>query len=270
MLGCSIFSIASATSKDIQTLLITRFFAGIFASGPISIVPGSLSDMYSNVHRGTAISIYALTIFGGPLAAPFIGAFITNSYLGWRWTLYLPAIMGFCSVLLLLLFTRETYGPCILAQKAAQNRRTTGNWTIHAEMEMREVNAGAIVQKYFMRPLRMLAAEPLVLLVSLYMSFIYGLVYGLLGAYPYVFEQVFGMTNGVAQLPFVALLIGISLAVIFIILYDRKTLRSSEASKTSGQPEERLIPAIAGGIAFPIGLFWCVMFGSHLPATKWC
>jgi DHA1 family multidrug resistance protein-like MFS transporter len=27
-----------------------------------------------------------MTVFTGPLLAPFIGGFIVESYLGWRWT----------------------------------------------------------------------------------------------------------------------------------------------------------------------------------------
>ena len=41
--------------------------------------------------------------------------------------------------------------------------------------------------------MRMLATEPIVFLVTLYMSFIYGLMYALLGAYPLVFQGVYGM-----------------------------------------------------------------------------
>ena len=60
MFGCLIFTIASATSKDIQTLTICRFFAGVFGASPLCVVPAVLSDMYDDLHRGTAISIYAL------------------------------------------------------------------------------------------------------------------------------------------------------------------------------------------------------------------
>ena len=68
------------------------------------------------------------TVFSGPLLAPFIGGFINESYLGWRWTEYITAIMGFLGLGLCLLFLEETYPPIILVNKAADLRRRTKNW----------------------------------------------------------------------------------------------------------------------------------------------
>lgn len=215
--------------------------------------------MYSDVYRGTAISIYALTVFVGPFAAPFIGAFVTASHLRWRWTLYLPAIMGFFDVVLLLQFLKETYAPFVLVEKAVQIRRETGNWSIHAEQEKLEFNLQDVVRKYFTRPLRMLATEPIVLLVSTYMSFIYGLVYALLEAYPYVFQHVHGMSPGVASLPFIALIIGVALAVCFVVLEQRHNHKKAVTNKTDTSPETHLFPSIVGAFAFTLGLFWYVL-----------
>ena len=256
MLGSSIFTIGSAAARDIQTLIICRFFAGIFGASPLCVVPAVLSDVYSDVYRGTAISIYALTVFTGPFAAPFIGSFVTTSYLGWRWTLYLPAIMGFFGVILLVLFVKETYAPFVLVQKAAKIRHETGNWSVHAEQEKLEFEIQEAIRTYFTRPIRMLVTEPIVLLVSLYMSFIYGLVYALLEAYPYVFEHIRGLRPGIAELPFIALIIGVSLGVGFVVLEQRHSNRGSGRVKSASTPETHLLPAIVGAFAFTIGLFW--------------
>lgn len=56
-------------------------------------------------------------VFSGPFVAPFIGGFITTSYLGWRWTEYLVAILGFSAFTLNLLFLEESYPPIILVGK---------------------------------------------------------------------------------------------------------------------------------------------------------
>lgn len=63
MLGGAIFTIASAVAKDIQTLIICRFFAGMFGASQLSVVPAVLSDIYNNIHRGIAIALYSLTVF---------------------------------------------------------------------------------------------------------------------------------------------------------------------------------------------------------------
>lgn len=67
-------------------------------------------------------------MFSGPLLAPFIGGFIDMSYLGWRWTEYITAIMSFAGLFLVLLLFEETYPPIILVNKAADLRRRTKNW----------------------------------------------------------------------------------------------------------------------------------------------
>lgn len=256
MIGCSIFTIGSATAKDIQTLIICRFFAGVFGASPLCVVPAVIADIYTDVHRGVAISIYALTVFGGPLVAPFIGGFITKSYLGWRWTLYLPAIMGFLDTILLLIWLKETYHPIILTEKAVIIRRQTGNWGIHAEQEKVEIDFREVAHKYFTRPLRMLATEPIVLAVSLYMSFIYGLVYALLEAYPYVFGDIYGMDIGVDGLPFLGLLIGVLLALVYILSQQGSYVKKLAANNNQRVPEWRLQPAVPGAFAFTVGLFW--------------
>src|SRR3954454_19087715 len=56
-----------------------------------------------------------MAVFMRPFSSPFIGGFITMSYLGWRWTTYISAIMGFFGFGLCVLLLRETYAPAILS-----------------------------------------------------------------------------------------------------------------------------------------------------------
>lgn len=256
ILGSSIFTIGSAASKDIQSLITCRFFAGMCGASPLCVVPAVLSDIYDNTYRGMAIQFYALTVFGGPFLAPIAGDFIASSYLGWRWTLYLPAIMGFANGLLLLCFIGETSAPFVLVEKAMRIRLITGNWAIHAEQERIELDPAAVMQRYLTRPLRMLVSEPIVFLVSLYMSFIYGLVYALLKAYPYVFSHVYAMPIGMRSLPFLGLSLGITLALVFILCQHRSYIQRLQANNGKLVPEWRLGPPILGAFVFPIGLFW--------------
>jgi DHA1 family multidrug resistance protein-like MFS transporter len=171
-LGFSIFSIAVAVAKDLQTVLICRFFAGLFGSSPLAIVAAVFADMFDNKVRGLAIAVFSATVFMGPLLAPFIGGFITSSYLGWRWTEYISSFMGFASFALLLLFMEETYPPVILINKASELRRRTKNWGIHAKQEEIEVDFKELIVRNVSRPMRILFTEPIVLLITLYMSFI--------------------------------------------------------------------------------------------------
>ncbi|RDK42242.1 bicyclomycin resistance protein [Aspergillus phoenicis ATCC 13157] len=256
LLGGAVFTIASAVSKDIQTLIICRFFAGMFGASPLAVVPAVLSDIWNNSHRGAAISVYALFVFVGPLSAPFIGGFITASSLGWRWTLYIPAFVGFAWGAISVFFLRETYASCLLLSKAVTLRRLTGNWGVHAKQEEVEVDIQQLIQKYFTRPLRMLVTEPIILVISLYMSFIYGIVYALLEAYPYVFESVYGMSMGIDGLPFIGIIIGQLAACGFILSQQSAYVKKLAANNNVPIPEWRLEIVVIGAPVFTAGIFW--------------
>jgi DHA1 family multidrug resistance protein-like MFS transporter len=188
--------------------------------------------------------------------APFIGGFITISHLGWRWTEYITAMMGFLAFGLNLLFLNETYPPVILIEKAEDLRRRTKNWGIHAKQEEIEVDLRELAEKNFSRPLRMLVSEPIVLLISLYMAFIYGLLYLFLTAYPLVFQGVHGMNGGVGGLPFFGMILGQLCAGVFIALRQPGYNRKLKANGDWPIPEWRLPEVIIGGISFSLGLFW--------------
>lgn len=162
--GFSIFNVAVAVGKDLQTILICRFWAGFFGACPLTCVAAVFSDMFNNRTRGMAITIFSMTVFTGPLLAPFIGGFIVISDLGWRWTEYIVAIMGFTAFFLNLFFLSESYPPEILVDKAKELRRRTKNWGIHAKQEEIEIDFRELLEKNFSRPIRMLISEPIVLL----------------------------------------------------------------------------------------------------------
>jgi len=164
--------------------------------------------------------------------------------------------MGFLAFGLNLFFLHETYPPVILVEKAAILRRRTRNWGIHAKQEEIEVDFRELITKNFSRPLRLLFTEPIVFLITIYMSFIYGLLYLFLTAYPLVFEGVHGMNEGVAGLTYFGMIVGYFIAGIYILLGQPAYNRKLAANNNIPIPEWRLPPVIVGGAAFAAGLFW--------------
>ena len=73
MFGYTVFQVAVATAENLQTIFISRFFGGCFASCPLAVVAAVFSDIFDNKSRGLAITVFALGVFTGPLMAPFIG-----------------------------------------------------------------------------------------------------------------------------------------------------------------------------------------------------
>ncbi|KAH2161530.1 hypothetical protein KXW33_003062 [Aspergillus fumigatus] len=257
MFGFTIFSFATAVSKDLQSLFILRYFTGFFGSGPLTLAGASFADMFSPEQRGIAIVMFCLMVFIGPLAAPFVGGFtVMNSSLGWRWTAYIPGILGGAVLLLLVVFLEETYQPVILARKADRLRRETGNWALHAKHDELRLDPRSILTEYLSLPLKMLVLDPIVTCMCVFASFVYGLLYLFLTAYPTIFQKIHGMNPGVGGLPYLGVIVGQLLGAVGIAATQPWVLRKLEQNGGVMMPEWRLPVAIPGAVAFSAGLFW--------------
>jgi len=164
--------------------------------------------------------------------------------------------MGWTAFVLVALLLPETYPPVILVGKAAELRRRTKNWGIHAKQEEVEVDFKELLTKNISRPLRILFTEPIVFMITLYMSFIYGLLYLFLTAYALVFQGVYGMNAGVGGLCYFGMIAGEVIAFIVIVATNPRYIRKLEANNNIPVPEWRLPIAILGGVVFAAGLFW--------------
>lgn len=240
--GYLCFAFGAATAKDIQTLMLCRFFCGFIGGAPAVVTPSSLSDMFPKSQRGIAMSGFGLIIFSGPMIAPVIGGY-TASNLGYRWNLYFAGFFG-CVSFMLLLWFKESHHPTLLTQRAEELRRRTGNRAIYAAHEEVSLSVKEIFKYNIARPLRMLVSEPILALVSLYNAFMYGILYLLLTAVP----LAFGHLGETQNLPYLALFIGIIFGTIIIISFNN--------NKRKNGPEDRLPPMLVGSILFPIGMFW--------------
>ncbi|VVT44573.1 uncharacterized protein SAPINGB_P000461 [Magnusiomyces paraingens] len=267
------FTFATATAKDLQTVIICRFFSGISASAPLTIVAAVFADIFPNtgaISRGTAINIFAAIVFSGPMVAPIVGGFIVQSYLGWRWTEYLTGIMSGTTLLAVVLFMEETYTPIILVHKAQIIRERTGNWGVHAVHENVTLDLSEIITKTITRPLRMLVSEPIILLLAIYNGFCYLILYLCLSSYPYAFRGLYHFALNLSMLPYLGILIGMILCAILMILffeprYERKLLQTGVKSN----PELRLEPVLLSALVFPIGLFWFFWTANYADHVHW-
>lgn len=258
VLVLGLFSVGSASSKTSAALLATRFLGGVFGSAPISNVAAALGDIYSPTTRGVAMAFYSICVVGGPCVAPVVGAAIGyNPHMGWRWILYVEALVAAFSCGVAFLFLPETYGPVLLERKAVRLRKETGDdrhWHPH---ELERVTLQTVVSKHLSRPLRMFFTEPIVTCIALYASFVYGLIFLALEVYPLVFRDARHFGPVVANLPFLALFVGSVVAMVINIanqpLYARAVARQGDGKAV---PEARLPPIFLGGILFSVGFFW--------------
>lgn len=114
----------------------------------------------------------------------------------------------------------------------------------------------------------MIVTEPILFVITLYMSVVYGILYLFFEAYPVSFQQQRGWNEGVGALPFLAIFVGVCLGN--ITLSTTTALRTKRKYIENGNrmvPEERLIPMMVGAVVLPIGLFWFAWTSS--PKITW-
>lgn len=73
----------------------------------------------------------------------------------------------------------ETYAPVILQKKAKRMRKEdpAANKDVYAEHEKQDWSIKGVIHRTLFRPFKMLAMEPILLLVTVYLSVVYGLLY---------------------------------------------------------------------------------------------
>lgn len=153
----------------------------------------------------------------------------------------------------------ETYAPVLLHRRAAKLSEMTGQvYKTRQDITNANITVAQIFKTSLSRPLILLFTEPIVLLLSLYMAIIYGTLYLFFGAYPIVYQESRGWTEGIGGLPFLGIGVGMIIAIIYIIvapMFAKKEPTAPGAVDIPAEPEERLVVAKLGAIALPIGIF---------------
>ncbi|PSN73238.1 MFS multidrug transporter-like protein [Corynespora cassiicola Philippines] len=269
-LAFTAFNAGAAGSQNIWTLLILRFLGGAFGSSPLTNAGGVVADLFSAKERGLAMSIFSVAPFMGPVLGPIVGGFLGMTE-GWRWVEGLMAIFSGVLFFSAVLSVPETYPPVLLRQRALTLSRMTGKvYMSRGDIDQGKISLGEAFSTGLKRPWILLFREPIVFLLSIYMAIIYGTLYMLFGAYPIVYRLGRGWNEGIGGLPFVGVAIGMLSAVAYTIFYDNKRYLKCIKNSPTGlyaTPEDRLPPAILGGIVLPIGLFWFAWTNS--PSLPW-
>lgn len=157
--------------------MLGRFIGGLGASAPLAVVGGALADMWDPIERAYAVCAFAAGAFCGPVAGPIIGGFVTESYLGWRWTQWITLITAALFGMIGLVVIPETSAARILQLRAKELRYETKNWALHAKADEHRITFHTIMTIYLIRPFVMIVQEPILALLTAYMSYLYGIIY---------------------------------------------------------------------------------------------
>ncbi|KAJ6161049.1 hypothetical protein N7470_004445 [Penicillium chermesinum] len=240
------FTAATTGAQNIQTLIVLRFFAGAAGSAP---------------------GLFCAAPFLGPALGPIIGGFLSESA-GWRWVEGAMAIVSAFLGSLCVLFLPETYAPVLLRKRAQRLAEMTGDvYRSKLDISKGRPQIGAALKEALSRPWILLFREPIVLLLSIYLAIVYGILYMLFAAFPIVYAQERGWSEGMSGLAFVGVLVGIifSAAAVFpnFFWYRRKTVQAGGRLA----PEMRLPASFFGAIILPAGIFWFAW--TNDPSNHW-
>jgi multidrug resistance protein len=160
-------NIGCALAPNITVLTTLRFFSGVAGSVGPSLSSGSIGDMFTVLERGRPQAIASFGPVFGPVLGGVLGGFIVYYTSGWRWLLWTVAIAAGVTSFLSVCLLRESYGPFILAQRAACLRKTDSRTRCYTH---HEAPVGSVILRTMTRPARLLFTSPVLGFIALYQS----------------------------------------------------------------------------------------------------
>ncbi|KAK5129609.1 hypothetical protein LTR08_003040 [Meristemomyces frigidus] len=262
-----VFVIPCAVAKNIETILVTRFFGAFCAAAMISNAPGTVNDIIDEQHRALAFSIWSIGPMNGPVIGPVVGGFVYQ-YLGWRWTNWVVAIAAGAAWIMVSLVV-ETYAPAILRKRAAKIRQETGDdrwWSRYDDKQ----SLLPLLKINLSRPFTMTVTEPILIFWDLYIALVYGVLYLCFVAYPIIFTDLRGWSPGMSGLAFCGIGVG-SMTVILGEPLIRRMIAAHKPdpeSETGDPPPEAMVSVVCiAAVLIPVGEIWFAWTGT--PNIHW-
>ncbi|KAH0366517.1 MFS general substrate transporter, partial [Aureobasidium melanogenum] len=185
-----------------------RFFAGLFGSTPLTVAGGTIADLWNPLEKTFGFPVYAFIGFSGPLFGPVIGSYIGPSGMSWRWCEWLMLILGGIITTVIVVGQPETYGPLLLSWKAHHLRVETGDDRYRSPLEVRRTSLWTRLKIALWRPFAMIWTEPIILLMSLYLTVLYIVLFTFFIGFEFVFTETYGISQGLTNIIWVAVFVG--------------------------------------------------------------
>ncbi|EPT02765.1 hypothetical protein FOMPIDRAFT_1022680 [Fomitopsis schrenkii] len=250
------FNLGCAFSKTVGILLGFRLLAGFVGSAPIACGGGTISDLFSEKDRASAMAVFSLGPLIGPVVGPIAGGFIAQT-IGFKYVFVVIAALCGVGAVAGIPFLRETYHPIIRLRRA--KRTGDAEEAAKAHPHLVEEHGSKLHRLYvdLSRPFILLTRSYVCFLLSLYMALIYGIYYLMFTTFPDLFTGIYHFSIGVSGLAYIGLGFGFVLAtVVGASVADGIYQKLSKRNGGKGTPEMRLPALVFGSLFVPIGLFW--------------
>ncbi|KIX96904.1 uncharacterized protein Z520_07624 [Fonsecaea multimorphosa CBS 102226] len=258
-----IWLMASALAPNIGAQIVFRFLAGFSGASPLVCAGGSVSDMFTPIEKTYIFPIFAIGGFLGPPLGPVMAAWVPTSPVlhTWRWAEWIALFTAAVVLLLAFFFQPETFPPLLLSWKAKHLRRITGDERYYAEHEIERIPLATRLRVALPRPFIMAFTEPVIFLITLYMSVLYIILFTFFDGYDFIFRETYGVSQGISNTIFIGIAIGVCLVAPWLPWMYKMTIRAQKTAEANGlkqfDPEVRLWFAMLGGaLAIPVSLLW--------------
>ncbi|KAI1796256.1 MFS general substrate transporter [Ganoderma leucocontextum] len=241
------FNFGCAYAPTAADLIGFRILAGFAGSAPIACGGGTISDLFSETDRASAMALYSLGPLLGPVIGPIAGGFIAES-IGFRYIFVVIAGLCLIAAVLGIPFLQETYHPVIRLRRAKTSADPETASRLHPHL-VQEHSGG-------LHRLWVDMTRPFMLLTRSIICFLLSIYYLMFAVFPEVFSGIYGFSTGAGGLAYIGLGIGfVSATLLSAYLSDRVYSRLVK-KHGRGKPEFRIPVLVFGSIFVPIGVFW--------------
>ncbi|PYH43707.1 MFS transporter [Aspergillus saccharolyticus JOP 1030-1] len=270
-----VWQIGCARAPNMTTLIVSRFFTGIGGSGCVTLGAGVIADLFPTELRGRATAIWAMGPLIGPVIGPICGGFMGET-IGWRWIFYLLIISGAVISAGIELLNQETYAPLLIRWKTARLAQELDRvdlrsaYDVTGNMHQTTPSARQVLTQGLKRPVVLLFKSPIVLLLSVYIAFVYSLLYLFFTTVTTVFEERYGFSTGLAGLAYIGIGIGFFVGLLTVSLTnDRMVIKLTAQNGGKFEPEMRLPLMFIFSCIIPITFFWYGWSAENAQKVHW-
>lgn len=193
----------------------------------------------------------------------------------WRWVFYITTMVAAVPAIVGGLNLPETFAPVLLSRKVKRMQQETGNINLRS-IYHKDETVVQLIEKALVRPLIMITTQPIVVVLSLYLTILFGTYvsgsprfvlqanliarhlhqqYILLVTFSRIFEERYNMTIGIASLNYLSLALGfLTGRLIGTRLMDKWYRKLRDKNGGKGQPEMRLVVMVGPCILIPTGM----------------
>ncbi|TNY19571.1 major facilitator superfamily domain-containing protein [Rhodotorula diobovata] len=246
----ALFFLPQALARNIETVLVSRFISGCAGSTAVSLVGGTIADVWRADERGTPMAWFSFAAFGATGLGPVMFGYLVQEK-GFRAVNWVMFAMSAAFAVGLPLLLKETRASVLLSRKAAKLRRETGDARYMSRDDFERGSIRQMMKTSLGRPVRLLFTEPVLVAMTAWISFQWGVLYLFLVSIPYVFGRIYEFNTGECGMIYVTQFIG---SVIGMSM-DQYCMRLYRANVAKRGPEARLYTAFVGGVCVPVGAF---------------